>query len=1016
MLLDMIKNYETIPDTEATEEYLKTDQEFLADAQDFLIGRANEVVYSPDEIMERFLSHMRSGSINEATMIGDLEYAQDTDDTSKVRFGRLLDTFERMDTSDGFASKAWDYGWAGVTAPSTLAGAVAGFIGRGKGVGEVAKQKAVGQAARTGLKAILSDATKKAGAQTVKAGAIRGSVIEAPIGAIGEDIYQRTREETGLGRQAGAVAVAGVASGVLGGAVGAAAGYFGKQMGKRADELTEAAQRSVQKKRFKQTTVNRAVTEKLMQIDPDLVAHGRKVLSDLNKNEKLTAYLDAETLESISVAATRIASKLERKPGERVTTTVVKAMAEGKIATQEIKDVMDEHGITITDFVSAYATTASDAGRTLGKLGNVMKAMRNHGFIDEGDADVVAAFDKPSRLVTLFSGLDRLRLGNMTAQLVTTARNTIGGGFRMVTDALDTSFASYADAAIGKKTYAEATKDVFSTTRFFMDQKTGQVVKELFESGLPSESRKLFFSAAQAEARHGGTGVLSKVANGINIANTISDNIFKRAIFSSTLDRQLREKTGKSLVQTIKDGEFNTIDKDTFKIAIDESLYFTYQNRPSYDSYAGKLGNAIINLHRDVPFTVSVFIPFPRFVSSQLKFLTEHAPIPGLPFLTQGLQGKLPSKKQLAQNATGMVLLGSSVAWRAQQDPSTSFYEHYNEKDQVVNTLALMGPMAGYMLMGDLIVRAYKGDPIDSVGQYAKEMVEALGAPRFQGAFGLPILNDIWDDFKDGKFDRAMGKMVGDLLGTYTIPAATIRDFASVYNPDARFVEDLNRIIVGDGDNQYVNWFEYSVLYAGKYLPFYNEEAGLTYSVPEENRRYSSTAGALKKRDPAGKQFTGMTTYSPKTDFEREADRLQIERYEFFGRDKDPMRNALNQKFLGERLPDTMISYITSPDYLNKNDLERRDALVKEVRRIAEEYQLKEVVDGVMSDIVTNKPYEYTHMHREAYEELNRTEKKLLESYWKEDKQYNGLSIYEAGAFVWAIKTHKNRLENANPQ
>ena len=185
----MIKNYETIPDTEATEEYLKTDQEFLADAQDFLIGRANEVVYSPDEIMERFLSHMRSGSINEATMIGDLEYAQDTDDTSKVRFGRLLDTFERMDTSDGFASKAWDYGWAGVTAPSTLAGAVAGFIGRGKGVGEVAKQKAVGQAARTGLKAILSDATKKAGAQTVKAGAIRGSVIEAPIGAIGEDIY-----------------------------------------------------------------------------------------------------------------------------------------------------------------------------------------------------------------------------------------------------------------------------------------------------------------------------------------------------------------------------------------------------------------------------------------------------------------------------------------------------------------------------------------------------------------------------------------------------------------------------------------------------------------------------------------------------------------------------------------------------------------------------------------------------------------------------------------------------------
>ena len=127
----MIKNYELLPDEEVTQEYLLKDPEFLTDAQDFLYDRAKEEVYTDEEIMERFLTHMRSGVINEATMLGDLEYAQEAKDPDKVRFGRLIDTFERGTFSDGFISKTADYGWAGITAPSTIAGAVAGFVSKG---------------------------------------------------------------------------------------------------------------------------------------------------------------------------------------------------------------------------------------------------------------------------------------------------------------------------------------------------------------------------------------------------------------------------------------------------------------------------------------------------------------------------------------------------------------------------------------------------------------------------------------------------------------------------------------------------------------------------------------------------------------------------------------------------------------------------------------------------------------------------------------------------------------------
>lgn len=999
-----MRDYELLPDEELTQEYLMQDREFLQDAAEFLAERAGEEVYTDEEIMERFLNQMRSSSVNEASMIADLEYAQEADDAAKARFGRLIDTFDRMETTDGFGSKLLDYGEGIATAPSTIAGLATGFIGKGAGI-------ATGMAARSGLKGLLSQAAQKATAQTVKAGALRGAAVEAPIAAVGEDLAQRTREEVGLGREEGAVATAAAFGGVFGGGFGAIGGALGKNMGKRADELAQTAQRSVNLKRSKQRVTNKTQTEKLMQINPDLVEHGRKVLDDLNQNEKLSAYMDQDTMESVAVAATRFASKLKLKPNQRITETVIDAMMEGEFSTKEVQDLLDEHGITITDFVSAYATTVSDAGRTLGRQGRIMKALQEKGFISPEDADTVADFSKGSKFVDTLRAMDRLRLGAMTSQLATTVRNTVGGGFRMAVDVFDTGFASLGDALVGKKTVGEATKDIFSTTRFFLDPKTGQVVKELFEANMPTEARKLFFSAASAEARHGGDGVLSKVANSINVANTISDNIFKRAIFSSTLDRQLREKTGKSLIKTIQDGEFNTIDKDVIKKSVEDSLYFTYQNRPSYDTIMGRLGNNVINMHKDAPFVVSMFMPFPRFIMSQLKFFSEHAPIPGAPFTKLVTQGRMPTKEELAKNATGSVLLGAGLAWRAQQDSSTAWHEYYDDKGNVVDITGTLGPMAPYVIMGDLIIRARRGDPIDSIGQYAKDSFEALGTPRFRGTFGLPPIDGLYDDFVDGKWDRGVGKLLGDVMGTYTIPAAVIRDFASVYNPDARFVEDLNRIIVGDGPDAYVNWWDYSILYASKYLPYWNEDGGLTYSVPEEQRRYSSTKGVLKKTGQIGKQFTGLTTYTPKTEFEKEIDRLQIPRYELYGRDKDPVRNAINQKILGEKLPEMMLSYMKSADYQMMNDIERAAYIKRMVNLTAEEIGVRDIVDGQMEEMIQKeKPYFYNQIMREAYESIGRRDRRLLEQMWEESDEYNGMTIYEAGAFNWAVNTYKSAI------
>lgn len=1010
--------YEFLPDEELTQENLLQDKEFLKDASQFLYERAGTEVYEPEDIMEEFLNQMRSASVNEISLIRDLEYAQEANDEGKMRFGRLLDTFDRMETSDGIGAKMIDYGEGILTAPSTIAGIATGFIGKGVGV-------ATGQAARTGLKALLSQAKNKVLAQTVKAGAARGAAVEAPLAAFGEDISQRTREETGLGREEGAVATAAVMGGVFGAGFGALGGLGGKKLGERADELARTAQRSIKERKLAQSTVNQAETEKLRQLNPELVKEGRKILDELNQNERLAANLDQETLESISVAAMRLGSRVKREKGERITEAVIRAMAEGKFSTKEVQDVMDEHKIDISDFVRVYASTVSDAGRTLGRQSKIFKAIQEKGFIKPEDADNAADFAKPSRFIKTLRALDRLRLGAMTSQLATTVRNAAGGGFRLAVDAFDQGFMSMADVAMGRKTVAEATKDVFSTGRFFLDQKSANVVKELFEENMPAQSRKLFFNAAEAEARYGSDSFLAKIGNGINVANTISDNIFKRAIFSSTLDRQLRETTGRSLIKTIKDGDFNAIDKNIIQKAVDESLYFTYQNRPSYDTIAGRLGNNIINMHHDAPFVISMFMPFPRFIMSQMKFFTEHAPIPGAPFTKLITQGRMPTTEELAKNATGTVLLGTALSWRAQQDPSSQWNQTYDEKGNVVDLTGTLGPMAPYVIMADLIHRTrllQRGintltgsdeevlqDPVRSLGEYAKSMAESLGTPRFRGAFGLPPIDGAWDDFVDGKWDRFAGKLLGDVLGSYTIPASVIRDFASIYEEDARFVEDLNQIIVGDGDNQLVNWWDYTILYASKYMPYWNEEQGLTYAVPEEDRKHSSTKGVLKKVSPFERQLTGFTKYSPKTAFEAELDRLQIPRYEVYGRHKDPVRNAISQRELGKRLPKMMLSFMQSRDYQIMNDAEREAYILEQVRNVASEIDIKKIIDGEMEAIQRKeKPYYYNELMREAYETIPRPFKKLLEKQWEESDKYNGMTLYEAGAFDWAVSRYED--------
>jgi len=986
--------YEFLPDEELTEDSLLQDNEFLEDASTFIYERTGEEVYEPEEIMDKFLHQMRSGQVNEISMYRDLEYAQNADDTGKQRFGRLIDTFDRMDTNFDLGTVG-DYAYGIATAPSTIIGA---------GVGKIGSQVAI-QAGRQGLKQMLMRGLTKPG---IAAGAARAAAVEAPLAAIGEDVFQRTREETGLGRQEGAVAGAAVGGAVFGGLLGGVAGYFGKQGAEKASELSRTAQRSIQQRKIAQRAVNAKEKEKLMQLNPELVAEGDRILKELNENTSFSAALPDETIESVVTAVTRMGAQIKRKKGQRITEAVADAIINDEITGETFENILKEHKLTKNQFTAVYVADISEAARKLGRqsqLKRKLESLAAKGAVEMDDREILEAARKPNKFFEFLRSMDRLRLGAMTSQLATTVRNTIGGGFRLGVDAMDQGFMQAADVIKGKTSARDAFKNITSTGRYFFNQKEAAVIQEIFSDQMPKEAQRLFFSAASAESRVGSDSVLGKIGNTINIANTFSDSLFKRAVFASTLDRQLRTTQGRSLNDVIKAGEFNTLDKDMIKDAIEESLYFAYQQSPKIDTPLGEAGDLLIKMHRSVPFVVSAVIPFPRFIMNQMKFVYEH--MPGVPALFGGINGSGVSKEAMAKQFSGGLMITAATMFRAQQDPDTRWDEIKDSRGNVINMAAVYGPFAPFMIMGDLIARGVRGEPIDSIEKYIGETAQALGSPRFTGQFGLLPIDRLFDDIADGKWARAAGKVVGDVLGTYTIPLATIKDINSAYSRDARFIEDMDTILPSTGEPM-LDWFAYSVHYAQKYLPRWDEEDGLTYDVAPEDRRYSVTTGRLERVSPLEKQLFGTTRYTPKNALQSELDRLQIQRNRVYGTDPDPIRNALNQYVLGSYVPKRMNAFIISEEYQNMDDATRADQLVARARTFIEGDVLKGYVDEMMEELVgDDKHFMYRQAFREKYEEFPKERRRLLEQMWKESDMYNGMSISESGAFHWAVETNE---------
>jgi len=746
-------------------------------------------------------------------------------------------------------------------------------------------------------------------------------------------------------------------------------------------------------------------------LNKEAVAAGKELMKGLSATEKLIVGLNDETLDQITAAALKLGDELKIPKDKRITEAVAEALADGKISSDGVEKILKEFNLTTDQFSYIYMAELSDAGRALGRQSQIAKKMRGDktetaklqtqqqrldrlansvqelldqtgtGITKQEAVRISKQAGDNSKVFNFFSELDRFRLASMTSQVATTIRNTAGGSMRVALDIMDESFevavgtgsdiltGKYGYGLKGMKNAVDVNfKNPFAiTNNLLFNQSESQVVRQLFEKNMPVEAERFYsqlFDNVDTVTSLGASGPLTKFGAKLNTLNRISDNIFKQAVFSGKLDQLVRaQRKAKNLdgglSEVIAAGEFKNIDSDMIQEALDMSLDFVYQKYPKGTTKAHKIGQGIISAHRNLPFVVSSVIPFPRFIINQFKTVVEHTPV--LAIAANKATGKQAfSAESLAKQTSGLAMFSMAANLRSGQPEENAWYEFTTDGGKTMDLRATLGPMAPFLWAADIYSRDAKGLPQSSFKENTTELFKMLGGPQFRAGTGLYALDLMYEDIasEDGdwslKSQKVAGRFVGDMINTFTLPAATIRDLVSLEDEDKRLLDET----------AYTNFLDIVMARGSRSLPDFGEadQVEPRYDITQEEQ--------LSYIDPLERQIFGVSKKAKKNPFQKEMGRLRLSAYDIYKPAQFAYEDRLIREAASKQLANKMTAFINQNEIYNDpatTDAERKDLL-------------RDTAQGILTDIRTNVRARLLDEQAVGKEEASKYAKFLYES------------------------------------
>jgi|TARA_R100000455_G_C6273223_1_gene130578 hypothetical protein len=526
------------------------------------------------------------------------------------------------------------------------------------------------------------------------------------------------------------------------------------------------------------------------------------------------------------------------------------------------------------------------------------------------------------------------------------------------------------DAFLFKDLMTITTQDTTALARLMQDPRFGksELAKQIFmDMGDVADHMKV------------DSGIM-RTARFLNKLNTKSDNMFKRAILARELDKSLRASSGKvleidgkpvtfanleafenfiktdagqafkdvkfseladtgtlSLNEVLKKGRFTDLDDKLIGQAMEKALDFTYQT----GRFKGKEGafNSAAAFFIDAAQTQlgSTFVPFPRYLVNQFRFVYEHAPIFGM-IDAWGILNKSDFGDRIGKQLGGTAMLTALYALRANHgDETTGPFEYNNPFGSgIVDAQASLGPFSAYAFAADLAYRTLNPDKVARPAKI-RDFIKSLGGGQFRPT-GLGLVDGLFDTLQkgvdDGETDLVLSeiasKYMGNYFNTYTVGAGVLKDIVATLDPEMRVV----------ADNTDVEFWPYMFKQATRSFPreITGEES---YFLGRDALKSPTRSEPIRIMNPFMRQITGLTQQEERNMAEREFDKLGLEYTQITPRKikGDPELTADARGIMGKFVETGIQDYIINdPEYNGlTTSIEKKSALRARVNELRSE-------------------------------------------------------------------------------
>lgn len=779
---------------------------------------------SNEDYAKRFATEMRKIEYNTTlNAVPELNWIANAKPADAEKAGKAIDLWDRVPFA---VSKG---GQEGIRpyAETVMSIASDPLTYMGVGIGQFGKYAA----ARGVLKKAFSTATRTG---------VTAAAVEAPISAGSNIVQQRIRIESGA--KEGPVdlteaAVSGVLGSVFSGFEAAGVARKPATYKKDLEDRLAAKKSPVVDKDAQQLTegFNREMEDILKQFD---IFEGRKTLNTLSPETELT---QAQIRKDINSRAVNVAMYVmladptfRPKKGQLYSEAVRDLfMSTDKIDDITLEASLKRANVTPAEFAQASLTTVGDAARIMQSYSVLARVLGRLSDLDpETDALVKQLYgrdeDMTSAMGMFGNAIKRLEKESkvfVVSSIGTIVRNIYGATGALTLDAASRLLEGtiyetgkvLKTAADGSYQRGDLTKgmkgiiqDAFGTAAYLTNAGfTSEVVDKLLADN--PAIQKQIFSALQES----GDEKLSKAARVANTLNVAQDALFRKAVFTSSVERQLR-RVGIDMYDLIANDK--TIPPDVLKNAGDEALKatFSYMPKPqrkgqvTMEAQAEGIANKFVSFFENLPGG-SLLVTFPRFMTNAMAFQYKYSPFGAASGMSDILAaGKRAVTDQEGANrlyrdglekfsrgTVGTAALYAAYKYRM-ENQDTEWYNVQGEDGSTVDVRAIF-PAGPWLAVGDLAAKMKLGKFEDAKVSEAMEAIAGMKMPAGSQKTILDSLPELMagEGKEADKFKKAMGQILGDFAGRFIQPGQPFLAYFDLMDRESQLARDPN-VITGE--------------------------------------------------------------------------------------------------------------------------------------------------------------------------------------------------------------------------